>query len=91
MVEAWGCKKEWARGGDSDIVGEVPLPDCPAEVLRMAGAETLSCVCVGGGVAPAGSGGGGGGIEEEELLDPVEDPVLTLMREFVKSEYLKGG
>jgi len=53
----------------------------------MAGAETLRGVWVEAGTV---GGGGGGGMEEEELLDPV-DPVLTLMREYVKSEYLKGG
>lgn len=44
LEETWLCKKECARGGDSDIVGDAPLPDDPvADVLRMAGADTLSC------------------------------------------------
>jgi hypothetical protein len=41
FVDAWPCKKECARGGDSDIVGDAPFPDCP-EGLRMEGAEALS-------------------------------------------------
>lgn len=67
--------KELARGGDSDIVGDVPL-DCVALLVRIVGAETLS----GEGPVDAVSGG-----------LRVADVVLTLTREFVNSVYLKGG
>lgn len=72
-------RNELDRGGDSDIVGEVPLAVVPW-LLRIAGAEMLNSECPGRG-GGAGIGGALSGI----------DVVLRLTRELVKRVYLKGG